>query len=260
MAAEPKVLARKRWDRFRGSGGIGASDPQRWFSLSGRMLPWFAAASLVFALLGAYGALSGPPGPGGGVQRILWVHLPAAWLAMALCLAMAAAACAGALFDRPVASMLASALAPTGAMLALLALWTGALWSKPIWGTWWMDDPQPALLLLLLGLFLIFIALQEVIDDDRLADKAAALLGAAGMVVVPAVHLAALWWLADHPGAAGRATAPRAADAPAGPLVLLGLALLAYCVSVVLVRLRCVILERQRRADWVAQLDVGREA
>ena len=134
--------------------------------------------------------------------RIIFVHVPASWMAMFIYCVMAFWAARRAGLQRAASSrMMASALAPTGALFALLSLWTGALWGKPMWGTWWVWDARLTSTLILFFLYLGFIALQAAIDDPRRADKAGAILALVGVVNVPIIYFSVQWWNTLHQGA-----------------------------------------------------------
>ncbi|HWJ95354.1 MAG TPA: heme ABC transporter permease [Telluria sp.] len=231
--------------------------PSAFFSLSGKLVPWFAAAAVVLGLVGLYvGLLMAPTDhQQGDAYRIIFVHVPAAWMSMVIYLAMAFWAAIGLAFNTRVSSMLASALAPTGAMFTFLALWTGALWGKPTWGAWWVWDARLTSELILLFLYVGFIALQESIDDRRRADKAGAILALVGVVNVPVIYFSVKWWNTLHQGSSINMTkAPSMATTMLVGMLLLALAFWAYTIAVALKRARCIVLERERHADWVKQM------
>ncbi len=234
-----------------------AAVEQKLYPVAGRVAAWFAAASALLCGLGlflGFFVLAGDSGQG-GYDRILLIHVPAGWMALAIYVVMTAAAGGGAMLDHRLFSMVASALAPTGAMFAFLALWTGALWGKPHWGEWWVWDPRLVAILLLLVLFMGFVALQAAMEDSRRADTAGAVLSLIGMAGLPIVYLAAEYW------GEGQYGASLALSLTAGPLqsqlagmVVMAAGLAAYTVAAALTRLRTLILERERRSEWVARL------
>ena len=154
--------------------------------------------------------------------------------------------------EERLAFMLARALAPTGALMCFLALWTGALWGKPTWGTWWVWDARLTSELLLLFLYLGFMALQAAADDPRRADRAGAIMALVGVVNVPIIYFSVKWWNTLHQGSSVSFTKGSSMAAPmlAGMLVM-ALAFWAYCIAVSLARLRVVILEREQHTQWV---------
>ncbi len=157
--------------------------------------------------------------------------------------------------------MMAQALAPTGAMFTLLALVTGSLWGKPMWGTWWVWDARLTSELILLFLYLGFIALQSSIDDPRRADRAGALLALVGVVNVPIIYFSVKWWNTLHQGSSiNMGAAPKMAATMMLGMLLMALAFWMYTVAVALMRVRCIMLERERSADWVKELSINQSS
>jgi heme exporter protein C len=155
-------------------------------------------------------------------------------------------------------SMMARALAPTGALFTFLALWTGALWGKPTWGTWWVWDARLTSELILLFLYIGFMALQAATDDSRRGDRAGAVLALVGVVNVPVIYFSVQWWNTLHQGASiSFKAAPTMANTMLLGMLLCALGLWAYAIAVALTRLRSIVLEREGlegEADWVAHL------
>jgi heme exporter protein C len=177
--------------------------PQNFYPLAGKMIPWFSALALLFTAAGLYiGFFVAPTDhQQGEAYRIIFVHVPAAWMSMLIYLVMAFWAAIGLIFNTRLASMLALALAPTGALMTFLALWTGALWGKPTWGTWWVWDARLTSELILLFLYIGFMSLHAAIDDERRADRAAGLLALVGVINVPIIYFSVKWWNTLHQGA-----------------------------------------------------------
>jgi heme exporter protein C len=172
--------------------------------------------------------------------------VPAAWMSMFIYLVMAFWAALGLAFNTRLSGMMASALAPTGALFTFIALWTGSLWGKPTWGTYWVWDARLTSELLLLFLYLGFIALKASIDDPRRADRAGALLAIVGAVNVPIIYYSVQWWNTLHQGASVSLTrAPSMAAAMFAGMMLMAAAFWLYSVAVAMVRVRCIILERE---------------
>ena len=191
----------------------------------------------------------------GDAYRIIFVHVPAAWLSMVIYLAMAFWAALGLVLNTRLSSMMASALAPTGALFTFLALWTGALWGRPTWGAWWVWDARLTSELILLFLYVGFMALQAAIDDPRRADKAGAVLALVGVVNVPVIYFSVQWWNTLHQGASiSLKSAPSMALTMLLGMLIMALGLWAYSIAAALMRLRCIVLERERHAPWVAHL------
>ncbi|MBU3739667.1 MAG: heme ABC transporter permease [Rhodoferax sp.] len=249
------MKAPSRWRLFT------LASPPRFYRWAGRSLPWLYALSLSLALAGAYVGLVQAPTDAtqGEAYRILFVHVPAAWMSMLLYLAMAGWAVVGWALNARLASMVARALAPTGAGMTFLALWTGALWGRPTWGTWWVWDARLTSELILLFLYLGFIALVGAIDDVRRADRAGALLALVGVINVPVIYFSVRWWNTLHQGASISLTAaPRMADTMLLALLLMTLAAWCYALAVVLARTRAILLQREQGASWIGSLPSAR--
>lgn len=231
--------------------------PSRFYALSGHLLPWLWLTAIGFAVAGLYIGFFVAPTDAtqGDAYRIIFVHVPAAWMSMILYLVMAGWAVFGWAANARLASMVARALAPTGAMFTFLALWTGAVWGKPTWGTWWVWDARLTSELILLFLYLGFMALVESIDDVRRADHAGALLALVGSINVPIIYFSVKWWNTLHQGATISMTAaPKMAATMLQAMLLMTVAFWAYSFAVVFMRTRAIILERERQAQWVKDL------
>ena len=231
--------------------------PSRFYALSGWLTPLCAWTALVLAAAGLYIGFFVAPTDAtqGDAYRIIFVHVPAAWMSMLLYLVMAFWAGIGWAFNARLASMVARAIAPTGAMFTFLALWTGAFWGKPTWGTWWVWDARLTTELILLFLYLGFIALVNAIDDPRRADRSGALLALVGSVNVPIIYFSVRWWNTLHQGATISTTgAPKMAATMLTAMLLMTLAFWAYAFAVVFTRTRAIIVERESDTGWVAGL------
>lgn len=236
------------------------SSPQTFYAAAGKMLPWFASAATVLALVGLYIAfyLAPTDAQQGESYRIIFIHVPAAWMSMFIYVVMAFWSGAGLVLNTRLSAMMATALAPTGAMFTFLALWTGSLWGKPTWGAWWVWDARLTSELVLLFLYLGFMALQAAIEEPRRADKAGAVLALVGVVNVPIIYFSVQWWNTLHQGASvSLKSAPTMAATMLWGMLIMALAFWMYSIAVSLARVRCVILERERHADWVVQ-EIGR--
>jgi heme exporter protein C len=231
--------------------------PSRFYSLSGSLLPWLWAAAALLAALGLYiGFFVAPTDAQQGESyRIIFIHVPAAWMSMVVYLAMAGWAAIGWIFNARMASMLARALAPSGMVFTLIALATGSFWGKPAWGTWWVWDARLTSELILLFLYVGYIALVEAIDDVRRADHAGALLAIVGAVNVPVIYFSVRWWNTLHQGATiTMSAAPKMQSTMLVAMLLLTFAFWAYAFAVVFVRTRAIVLEREHDAQWVRSL------
>ena len=236
--------------------------PQNFFRVSGKLIPWAAAVAVLLGAIGLYiGFFVAPTDhQQGDAYRIIYLHVPAAWMSMFVYVVMAFWAGIGLAFNTRMSSMMASALAPTGALFAFLALWTGALWGKPTWGAWWVWDARLTSELILLFLYVGFMALQAAIDEPRRADKAGAILALVGVVNVPIIYYSVQWWNTLHQGSSiNMQNAPTMAMTMLWGMLVMALAFWAYTIAVTLMRVRCIVLERERHTDWVKEyLEVKR--
>ena len=233
------------------------SSPQTFYPLAGKLAPWFFAVAAVLAVIGLYlGFFVAPTDfQQGESYRIIFIHVPAAWMSMFIYLVMAFWAGMGLAFNTRLSSMMAHSLAPTGALMTFVALWTGALWGKPTWGTWWVWDARLTSELILLFLYVGYISLAAAIDDPRRADKASAVLALVGVVNVPIIYFSVQWWNTLHQGASVSLTrAPSMATTMLTAMLVMVFAFWAYSIAASLLRVRCLILERERNAAWVREL------
>ncbi len=234
------------------------SSPASFYPVAGRLAPLFFGLALLFLLAGLYISFFVAPTDAqqGEAYRIIFIHVPAAWMSMFIYVVMAMWAGIGLAFNTRLSSMVASALAPTGALMTFIALWTGALWGKPMWGTWWVWDARLTSELILLFLYFGFMSLQAAIDDPRRADKAGAVIALVGVVNVPIIYFSVKWWNTLHQGASVSLTkSPTMAKTMLLGMLIMALAFWMYSIAAMLVRLRCIILERERNSDWVKALE-----
>jgi len=233
------------------------ASPQTFFPVAGKLIPMFAVVALLLCSIGFYiGFFLAPT----DVQqhdsyRIIYLHVASAWMAMIIYMAMAFWAGVGLIMNTRLSSMMASALAPTGAMFCFLSLWTGSLWGKPAWGTWWVWDARLTSVLILLFLYIGFMALQAAIDEPRRADKASAVLALVGVINVPIIYFSVQWWNTLHQGSSLNMSggAPKMAPIMLWGMLIMALGFWAYSFMVALLRLRCIVLERERHTDWVKE-------
>jgi heme exporter protein C len=235
------------------------SSPQAFHPLAGRMMPWFAAAAVGLIAVGLYvGFFIAPTDvTQGDAYRIIFVHVPAAWMSMFLYVIMAIWAGLGLGLNARPSFMMAQAIAPTGAMFTFLALFTGSMWGKPTWGAWWVWDARLTSELILLFQYIGIILLRSSIDDLRRADRASAVLALVGVINVPIIYFSVRWWNTLHQGASVSITA---APTMAGTMVTAMLVMMAgfwmYSIAVTLARVRCVIIERERQPAWGKQASI----
>jgi heme exporter protein C len=232
------------------------ASPHHCFAIAGRLTPVFGWLAAVLATAGmVLGFFIAPTDfQQGEVYRIIFLHVPAAWMSMLIYLAMAFWAAIGLVFGTRLSFMMSAALAPTGALFTLLALITGSLWGKPTWGTWWVWDARLTSELLLFFLYIGFIGLQNAFDDRRRADRACALLALVGAFNIPIIYFSVQWWNTLHQGASVSLTsAPSMARVMLGGMLLMAAAAWAYTAAVALSRLRTIILEREAHAQWLRE-------
>jgi len=242
------VIGNINWFRF--------AAPQTFYPLAGAMIPWFAWAAALLAVAGlTIGLLVAPTDhQQGEAYRIIFIHVPAAWMSMFLYLVMAFWAGVGLVFNTRLSGMMASAIAPTGALFTFIALWTGSLWGKPTWGTWWVWDARLTSELILLFLYFGFMALQAAIDEPRRADRAGAVLALVGVVNIPIIYYSVQWWNTLHQGASVSLTrAPTMAATMLAGMAVMALAAWMYAIAISLHRVRTIILEREHAADWIGR-------
>jgi heme exporter protein C len=229
------------------------------YPLAGRLLPWFTAAAILLTIAGLYVGFGIAPTDfqQGEVYRIIFIHVPSAWMAMFIYLVMAGYAVVTLVWRSKLSAMMCRALAPTGAIMAVIALLTGAIWGKPTWGAWWVWDARLTSTLILLFLYLGYMALVEAIDDTTRADRAGALLLLVGVVNIPIIYFSVRWWNTLHQGASVSLTAsPKMASTMLTGMLLMSLAAWMYAIAAALHRVRTMIVQRERHTRWVRQLFV----
>jgi len=239
---------------FRANFWFHYAGPQAFYGLAGRLWPWFAALAAVLSVWGLWLGFMVAPADAqqGEGYRIIFVHVPASWMSMVIYLAMAFWSVLGLTFNTRLSGMMTRALAPTGAMFAFLSLWTGALWGKPMWGTWWVWDARLTSELILFFLYLGYIALTSAIDDQRRGDRAGALIAIVGAINVPIIYFSVKWWNTLHQGASVSLTkSPSMAQVMLWGMLLMALCFWLYTIALVLYRVRTTILQRESHTAWV---------
>jgi heme exporter protein C len=231
--------------------------PPHFHALSLRLAPWLGLGAALLLGAGLVGGLwfAPPDYQQGESVRIIYVHVPAAWMSLFVYVVMAAAGATGLVWKVKVADALARASAPLGASFTFVALATGSLWGKPMWGTWWVWDARLTSELILLFLYLGYMALQEAIEDRRMAARAGAVLALIGVVNIPIIHYSVEWWSTLHQGpTVTRFDAPAIHFSMLVPLLLMALGFKLFYFATALVRMRCELLESERNSAWVAEL------
>lgn len=226
------------------------ANPARFLRLARAVHPWAAGAA---ALLIAAGLVLGlhvapPDYQQGEAYRIMFVHVPAAWMALLVYVAIALCSAAALIWRHPLAHLVAKASAPVGACFTLVTLVSGALWGQPMWGTWWVWDARLTSMLILLFLYLGYIALHAAFDDPARGARAAAILALVGVVNVPVIKFSVDWWNTLHqPASIAKIDAPSIDASMAPPLFLMAAGFAAYYLTVLILRLRTEIAARRIR-------------
>jgi len=233
------------------------SSPATFYPLAGKMIPWFAIAAAILAAIGLYVGLIVAPTDAqqGEAYRIIFIHVPTAWMSMFIYIVMAFWSALALGFNTRLSAMMAQSLAPTGAIMTFVALWTGAFWGRPTWGTYWAWDARMTSELILLFLYFGIIALRNAIEDPRRADRACAVLTLVGVVNIPIIYFSVHWWNSLHQGATVSLTrAPKMASIMLTSMAVMAFAAWFYTVAVSLARVRSIMIERERDTAWVSAL------
>lgn len=233
------------------------ANPNRFMRLSAALVPWMAGATVIAGAVGLYLGLFQAPADyqQGESVRIMYVHVPAAWMALFCYTSMAAASATGLIWKHPLADLAARSTAPIGACFTLIALITGSLWGKPMWGTWWVWDARLTSVLVLFFLYLGYMALVNAFDDPARGAKAAAVLALVGFVNVPIIKFSVDWWNSLHqPASVIKMGGPSIDPSMLTPLLLMALAFTTYYFWVLLVRLRAEIISGKIRAIRLRQV------
>ena len=231
--------------------------PPHFYRLATGMTPWFAWAAALLCIAGVIGGLGFAPADyrQGDGFRIIYVHAPSAWLSMMVYVVMASSAAVGLIWRMSVSHAIAASCAIIGASFTAVALGTGMLWGRPMWGTYWEWDPRLTSELLLLFLYLGYLGLRSAIDDTGRADRASAVLAIVGVVNVPIIHYSVVWWNSLHQApSVMKFDKP---DIPASmlvPLLMMLAGFTALFFALLLIRARGEVLRRERNARWAAEV------
>ncbi|MBT3204264.1 MAG: heme ABC transporter permease [Gammaproteobacteria bacterium] len=231
--------------------------PPHFYRFAGRWLPWLTALFTILIIGGLYGGLILAPTDyqQGESYRIIFVHVPAAWMSMFIYMVMAACGVIILVWRMKLAEIVLSCSAPIGASFTFLALVTGSLWGKPMWGTYWVWDARLTAELILLFLYLGIMGLYGAIDDKRVAGRAVAILAIVGMVNIPIIHYSVEWWNSLHQGpTVTKFDKPSIVWSMLWPLLVMALAFKVYFVISLFQRVRAEILHRERNTRWVEEL------
>jgi heme exporter protein C len=224
------------------------ANPLRFQRIADAVYPWTAWATLILAPVAIWLALVVAPADyqQGEAYRIIFVHVPAAWMSMFCYLFVAGGSAAGLIWRHPLAEVAARAAAPVGAVFTAIALATGSLWGKPMWGTWWVWDARLTSVLILFFLYLGYIALHDAFEDPARGARAASILALVGAVNIPIIKFSVDWWNTLHqPSSIMRMDGPALAPSMLWPLLLMALVFKLYFVTVVILRMRAQLTERR---------------
>jgi len=234
------------------------ASPPHFYELAAKFIPWFAAIGAVFVTYGTIAGLFFAPADyqQGDAFRIIYVHVPSAYLSMMAYMIMAISAAIGLIWRIKLSHAVAAAAAPLGAWFTFLALMTGSIWGRPMWGTWWeWGDPRLTSELLMLFLYFGYMALRAAIDDTTKADKASAVLALVGAANIPIIHFSVEWWSSLHQGATlVREGGPAIQAGMLYPLLAMIFGFTFIFGALLLGRVRTEVLFRERRSQWVRKL------
>jgi heme exporter protein C len=239
------------------------SSPAAFYPIAGKLAPWFgwSAGLLTVAGLWISFAIAPTDFQQGEAYRIIFIHVPSAWMSMFIYLVMAFYGALALGFNTRLSAMMAQALAPTGALMTFIALWTGAFWGRPTWGTYWAWDARMTSELILLFLYFGVIALRNAINDDRRADRACSVLALVGAVNVPIIYFSVQWWNTLHQGSSVSMTAaPKMATIMLIGMLVMAFAAWFYTIAVSLLRVRCIIREREHGAAFAGPTNISGHA
>ncbi|CAB3778979.1 Heme exporter protein C [Paraburkholderia caffeinitolerans] len=243
-------MKRVNWFRY--------ASPSAFDGLAKRLVPGFGVAAVLLVCVGLVIGLAIAPADAlqGNVYRIMFVHVPAAWMSMFIYLVMAAYCALDLILNARLSAMMAQALAPTGALFTFIALVSGAFWGKPAWGTWWVWDARLTSELILLFLYAGFMTLHAAIDDTRRADRACAVLALIGVVNIPVIFFSVQWWYTLHQGPSlGFGSGVAMSASMVWGLLVMTAGFWCYTIAVVLARVRVIMRTRERVSSWQIHIE-----
>lgn len=233
------------------------SSPREFYRIAGYWTPWLATLFIVLCLFASYQALFVAPADyqQGDSFRIIYVHVPAAWMSLFIYIIMAVAGAIALIWRMKMAFVVLISSAPIGAAFTFLALATGSLWGKPMWGTWWEWDARLTSELILLFLYLGVLALYSAFENRKTAEKACAILAIVGAVNVPIIHYSVEWWNSLHQGSTViREGGPAMPASMLWPLLIMAVAFKIFYGWVMLLQARNQVLEQEKNSQWVNKL------
>ena len=231
--------------------------PPHFYRIAGKWIPWLNWIFVLLLFAGLYGGLilAPPDYQQGDSYRIIFIHVPAAWMSLFIYVAMAVCGAVIIVWRMKLAEVVLISSAPIGASFTFLALVTGSLWGKPMWGTYWVWDARLTSELILLFLYLGVIGLHNAIEDRRTAARAVAILALVGVVNIPIIHYSVEWWHSLHQGpTVTKFDKPSIHWSMLLPLLLMALAFQVYYALALFHRCRAELLHRERNSKWVEEL------
>ncbi len=226
------------------------ANPQRFVRIAKMVTPWLLGATVLSLATGIYlGLFVAPPDyQQGDAARIMYVHVPAAWMSLFVYACMAVASAVAFIWKHPLADVAAKASAPIGCVFTALALITGSLWGQPMWGTWWVWDARLTSVLILFFLYIGYIVLWSAIEEPTRAARAARILALIGAVNIPIIHFSVDWWNTLHQSASVfRVGGPSITSSMLAPLLIMALAYNLFYATFLLIRMRAEVSERRLR-------------
>ena len=236
------------------------ASPPHFYRIAGTLSTWLLWPSVILMAIGAYGGLvlAPPDYQQGDAFRIIYVHVPSAYLSTMIYALMAVASAIGLIWRIKLAHAVAASAAPVGASFTALALASGALWGKPMWGTYWAWDPRLTSELILLFIYFGYISLRASFEDVNKADRASGVLAVVGVVNLPIIHYSVIWWSSLHQGPSiKKLDNPSIAGDMLWPLLTMILAFTLFFAAILLFRVKAEVLEREKNSRWVRDLFNG---
>ena len=233
------------------------SSPPVFFNVTGKVLPWLVTGSLILGAIGLWSALFVTPTDAqqGEVYRVLYVHVPTAWMSMLLYVVASFYAALHLVFRTSVSAVMMRAMLPTGAWMTALALVTGSLWGKPTWGTYWIWDARLTFELLLLFIYLGLIAVASLIEDERKTDQLLGVFTLVGLVNIPLIYFSVVFWNTLHQGASlSMSGGSKMATIMKNTLFICVFAMWLGCAALAMARARWQLLERERESAWAGSV------
>lgn len=234
------------------------ANPARFMRLSAKLVPWVGWSTAALLAVGLYLSLfvAPPDYQQGESVRLMFIHVPSAWMALFVYTNMALASAVSLIWKHPLADIAARNCAPIGAAFTFIALLTGSLWGKPMWGTWWVWDARLTSVLVLFFLYLGYMALANAFDDPARGSRAAAILALVGFVNVPIIKFSVDWWNTLHqPASVIRFGGPSIDISMLVPLLIMAVGFTTYFFTILLLRMRADIIARKIRALHIAQVE-----